>query len=695
MSVSTKELFTAFFKGLAFAKGLNFGDKNRGMAEDRWITIHPWGMSQSEGDTGEGKGYYRRIFIDDETGEIEKGLGAGTNIKDLSKTLKAKKNGEETEKTSKTDNETTSKQPKAAEPEKRTKKPEEKTEQTGNVIESPQGEITEVKKTDLKDFGEYLVGAKKDLYKDLSTELTSTDLLKNPLSKTWPIDGINNIEDPNIAAAVYALRMQVPKKPTSAGWGADFKRDRWVKDVNRLRDQAAEIVKSGDVSGLMGNTRRMQMLLSQLPRSSWAGVTKVSGGTGFMNPLAAVTYKVGGNLVDLRSPEFAAKADTAYITGNKFDPQNDYNITEVQTDRGTFRALSEIGSNEKDTMKALADIIQKASPETEKAKEDLKKKGYTFNIYEDLKTGKYFIAKKGDRNYTKLKEFDDVKDARLFNTSEHHVELTETFNAIKAAHDVDESKLRFRSNERHGGDYRGGKASTPESYDKAFGFRGVQFGNWVAQTGELSRQNLMDQAYDALKDLANTAGITSKDISLDGTLGLAFGARGSGGKNAALAHYEPGTKVINLTKYGGAGCVAHEWFHALDNYVATKNGNGRGEFSTVSPYHLRENEKLFKASDDLRKALSDTDFYKASVKADKYRSKDYWSTTHELAARGFEAYVRNKMAEKGESNKFLVNYGESDVWPSKSDIKKLAPIYDNYLKAVRETNWNKLRESEE
>ena len=101
MSVSTKELFTAFFKGLAFAKGLNFGEKNRGMAEDRWITIHPWGMSQGEGDTGEGKGYYRRIEINDETGEIEKGLGAGTNIKDLSKTLKAKKNSQENESTSK------------------------------------------------------------------------------------------------------------------------------------------------------------------------------------------------------------------------------------------------------------------------------------------------------------------------------------------------------------------------------------------------------------------------------------------------------------------------------------------------------------------------------------------------------------------------------------------------------------------
>ena len=102
MSVSTKELFTAFFKGLAFAKGLNFGEKNRGMAEDRWITIHPFGnMKQGEADAGEGKGYYKRIFIDDETGEIEKGLGAGTNIKDLSKTLKAKKNGQENESTSK------------------------------------------------------------------------------------------------------------------------------------------------------------------------------------------------------------------------------------------------------------------------------------------------------------------------------------------------------------------------------------------------------------------------------------------------------------------------------------------------------------------------------------------------------------------------------------------------------------------
>ena len=87
MSVSTKELFTAFFKGLAFAKGLNFGEKNRGMAEDRWITIHPGGDLDVN----------RRIEIDDE-GYILKGFGnkiVGTNLKDLSANLKAIKNGEQ------------------------------------------------------------------------------------------------------------------------------------------------------------------------------------------------------------------------------------------------------------------------------------------------------------------------------------------------------------------------------------------------------------------------------------------------------------------------------------------------------------------------------------------------------------------------------------------------------------------------
>ena len=48
-------------------------------------------------------------------------------------------------------------------------------------------------------------------------------------------------------------------------------------------------------------------------------------------------------------------------------------------------------------------------------------------------------------------------------------------------------------------------------------------------------------------------------LSLNVSLGLAFGARGRGWKNAPLAHYEPVKVVVNLTKNKGAGSLAHEW----------------------------------------------------------------------------------------------------------------------------------------
>ena len=56
---------------------------------------------------------------------------------------------------------------------------------------------------------------------------------------------------------------------------------------------------------------------------------------------------------------------------------------------------------------------------------------------------------------------------------------------------------------------------------------------------------------------------------IDGTLAIAFGARGSGN---AVAHYEPLRKVINLTKLRGAGSLAHEWWHSFDDYLGGKLG---------------------------------------------------------------------------------------------------------------------------
>ena len=72
-------------------------NSNRNLTQDadddsiRWITIHPFGMTQEEADTGEGKKYYQRIPVDKESGTIVGGLGGklkGTKIEDLGEKLK-------------------------------------------------------------------------------------------------------------------------------------------------------------------------------------------------------------------------------------------------------------------------------------------------------------------------------------------------------------------------------------------------------------------------------------------------------------------------------------------------------------------------------------------------------------------------------------------------------------------------------
>ena len=122
---------------------------------------------------------------------------------------------------------------------------------------------------------------------------------------------------------------------------------------------------------------------------------------------------------------------------------------------------------------------------------------------------------------------------------------------------------------RTGPDYRKGRPATPEMFLEDIQFRGGEFGNWL---NDNDRQTSLDMAYDALRDFSRILQVRPEDISLDKSLAIAFGARGKGGVNAGAAHYEPGRQVINLTKMSGAGCLAHEWGHALDHAIGIAAG---------------------------------------------------------------------------------------------------------------------------
>jgi hypothetical protein len=105
-----------------------------------------------------------------------------------------------------------------------------------------------------------------------------------------------------------------------------------------------------------------------------------------------------------------------------------------------------------------------------------------------------------------------------------------------------------------------GDVTTQQLMD-TFGFRAVEFGEWLPQD---ERQRVLNEGYSACKALAETVGIPEKMVSFNGVLAVAFGSRGKG---KAAAHYESDYKVFNLTRMKGAGSMAHEWAHALDNYL--------------------------------------------------------------------------------------------------------------------------------
>lgn len=197
-------------------------------------------------------------------------------------------------------------------------------------------------------------------------------------------------------------------------------------------------------------------------------------------------------------------------------------------------------------------------------------KGYT--IHQDSQEdGTWFVAK---GHYILRHHFPSYDDALTF---------------LKQLTETKKRKTRFVPQQllevhRKGPDYRKNKNVSGQDYLDTFGFRGGEFGNWL---NEKDRQVSLNYGFDALKDLADALQISDTDISLDGNLSIAFGSRGQGLSGAA-AHYEPERHVINLTKMKGAGSLAHEWFHALDDFI----GGYQEKMATDNQRNLPETTKV-------------------------------------------------------------------------------------------------------
>ncbi|WP_461680548.1 PLxRFG domain-containing protein [Solidesulfovibrio sp.] len=200
------------------------------------------------------------------------------------------------------------------------------------------------------------------------------------------------------------------------------------------------------------------------------------------------------------------------------------------------------------------------------------KRGEAWEIYRKVTDRKTVVIKDG---------FATEEDAKRY-MAEHAEDILNTKTGFG-----EEILARPEKVFRKGAPRREGPAKGQDFLD-AFGFRGVEFGEWNDQA---ERQEVLNHAYDGLLDLAEILNVPPKALSLNGDLALAFGSRGRG-LSSAKAHYERDYGVINLTKLTGAGSLAHEWYHALDHYLGRQDTKASSE-----KVENKRGDQVFAASD--------------------------------------------------------------------------------------------------
>ncbi|WP_310622367.1 hypothetical protein [Flexibacterium corallicola] len=178
--------------------------------------------------------------------------------------------------------------------------------------------------------------------------------------------------------------------------------------------------------------------------------------------------------------------------------------------------------------------------------------------------------KKGRSLKYYIKEFDCERDAEHFLQIQYKKNNPDTPKKLKKndpyGNLIVGSRPHLDKLERTGLNPVGGeKMRSSEGFVNEFNLRGVQFGKSVSLA---ERRKLLRLGSEALQDLCNIVDIPIAAIGQDQTFSVAFGARGRPG---AAAHYEPVQKIINLTRFNGAGSVAHELAHFIDDVIMRKS----------------------------------------------------------------------------------------------------------------------------
>lgn len=245
-----------------------------------------------------------------------------------------------------------------------------------------------------------------------------------------------------------------------------------------------------------------------------------------------------------------------------------------------------------------------------------------------------------------------------------------------------------------------------EFLHQKFKVKALGFGNWVSIE---DRHNYVNSLIISLYDLNKILQFNS-NLGIDNLLSVTFGARGM---SKALAHYEPGNKIINITRYsrgdepkvlrfmstGGVHSFTHEYGHFLD-YFAGEYLDKDNDYFALTGGRLTTTKRLEAGGsirmlmDKLLENLIWADYLKKySTYYERLKRTvdnlpglgDYFIRRNELFARAWEVYINYELESKGITNHFLSKpkYGR-EVYPTATEIKPLVPIFRELVAKIRE-----------
>ncbi len=545
--------------------------------------------------------------------------------------------------------------------------------------------------TQIEDFGEKIGGARKDVWVKRfldSAPLQPIEIVNMPLAKAWPAPDwdklIENGVEPWRVGIIRAYRDSIPPRPRANA--RNFKRNitLYAMSVEKGLELTRDL--------LTGKIDR-DVVMDILPDNLY---------------FRARVYEKAGHAVDitnvsLRKREFASTLQCQIFLDAPYSDWKTHPLKALFSPDPDGYIRNGLGYangsiHDRNVRDALVDLFcERLAPLREQLLQQAKEKAENptaENASQQTRT-----------DYQRLKKFQITipnifgQESGFFITEKTSLDvflpLSQRFATAREAgnwarENVDEIEKRAEmlketvamqnpeSQPRVGNHWRNPQRNvTPELFEQTFGFRGVEFGNWVNQA---ERHNALNRTYDALLDMASVMGLRAKDISLNGELAISFGSRGAGGRSGSIAAYYPSYRVMNFTKNKGAGAVAHEWFHAVDHWQSSQVGfTHQMTSSMVGAHDMRAQlpESVRAAFAEVTHLMRGAFLTRSSqLDARQGRKKPYYSTIIEQTARAFESVVAHRLEQRGWRNEFLVNFTDPEVWRLAQDT-----VLKNWLDA--------------